>query len=215
MTEHWWMVFPLAQSVITVNLNGVAILLILMALGGYAGYQQGLRNLLTVAIWTIIAYVLCVRGGTFVVDVINRLWVNAPRLIAFIIGNDPNLAPVLDPLITPGFQVPLFFRSVAFVALILLGAFFDSKAAWKGPPKEKLARPLGLFVGALIALLWTNALVVFWNEFVAEGGVLEGPIAQVLNVLPDVSILLPSLIAIFFMILGLLILFNFPKVWKP
>ncbi|WP_322493585.1 hypothetical protein [Chloroflexus sp.] len=210
-----WMVLPLGQTAITVNLNGVAILLILMALGGYAGYQQGLRNLLTVAIWTIIAYVLCVRGGTFVVEVINRLWVNAPRFVAFLIGNDPTLAPPLDPLITPGFQVPLFFRTMAFIALILLGMFFDSKAAWKGPPKEKLARPLGLFVGALIALLWTNAVVVFWREFVEGGGTFEGPIATFLNVLPDVGILLPSLIAIFFMILGLLILFNFPKVWKP
>ncbi|WP_322487206.1 hypothetical protein [Chloroflexus sp.] len=210
-----WMVLPLGQTAITVNLNGVAILLILMALGGYAGYQQGLRNLLTVTIWTIIAYVLCVRGGTFVVEVINRLWVNAPRFVAFLIGNDPTLAPPLDPLITPGFQVPLFFRTMAFIALILLGMFFDSKAAWKGPPKEKLARPLGLFVGALIALLWSNAAVVFWREFIEGGGTFEGPIATFLNVLPDVSILLPSLIAIFFMILGLLILFNFPKVWKP
>ncbi|WP_298821467.1 hypothetical protein [Chloroflexus sp.] len=210
-----WMVIPLGQAVITVNLNGIALLLILMALGGYAGYQQGLRNLLTVAIWTVIAYVTCVQGGTFVVDVINRLWVNAPRFVAFLIGNDPTLAPPLDPLITPGFQVPLFFRAMAFITLILLGMFFDSKAAWKGPPKEKLARPLGLFVGALIALLWTNATVVFWREFVAGGGTFEGPIATFLNTLPDVSILLPSLIAIFFMILGLLILFNFPKVWKP
>lgn len=210
-----WMVLPLGQTAITVNLNGVAILLILMALGGYAGYQQGLRNLLTLAIWTIIAYVLCVRGGTFVVEVINRLWVNAPRFVAFLIGNDPTLAPPLDPLITPGFQVPLFFRAMAFIALILLGMFFDSKAAWKGPPKEKLARPLGLFVGALIALLWSNAAVVFWREFIEGGGTFEGPIATFLNVLPDVSILLPSLIAIFFMILGLLIVFNFPKVWKP
>ncbi|WP_298402816.1 hypothetical protein [uncultured Chloroflexus sp.] len=210
-----WMVLPLGQTAITVNLNGVTILLILMALGGYAGYQQGLRNLLTLAIWTIIAYVLCVRGGTFVVEVINRLWVNAPRFVAFLIGNDPTLAPPLDPLITPGFQVPLFFRTMAFIALILLGMFFDSKAAWKGPPKEKLARPLGLFVGALIALLWSNAAVVFWREFIEGGGTFEGPIATFLNVLPDVSILLPSLIAIFFMILGLLILFNFPKVWKP
>lgn len=70
-------------------------------------------------------------------------------------------------------------------------------------------------MGALIALLWSNAAVVFWREFIEGGGTFEGPIATFLNVLPDVSILLPSLIAIFFMILGLLILFNFPKVWKP
>jgi hypothetical protein len=210
-----WMVIPLAQTVITVNLNGFALLLILMALGGYVGYQQGLRNLLTLALWTIIAYIACVQGGTFLVGVINRLWINAPRFITFLIGNDPTLVPPLDPLITPEFQVPLFFRMMAFIALILLGRFLDSKAAWKGPPKERLARPLGLFVGAFIVLLWTNAAVVFWREFVNSGGIFEGPIALFLNTLPDVSIILPSLIAIFFMILGLLILFNFPKVWKP
>lgn len=166
-----WMVIPLAQTVITVNLNGFALLLILMALGGYVGYQQGLRNLLTLALWTIIAYIACVQGGTFLVSVINRLWINAPRFIAFLIGNDPTLVPPLDPLITPEFQVPLFFRMMAFIALILLGRFLDSKAAWKGPPKERLARPLGLFVGAFIVLLWTNAAVVFWREFVNSGGI--------------------------------------------
>jgi hypothetical protein len=211
------LLLPLAQT-ITVSLSGFGILLVLMAIGAYAGYQQGLRNILTVALWTILAYILTVQGGDFIVEVINRIWVNGPRLVAFLINNDPNSAPALDPLIATDFQVPLFFRFVAFIALVLVGTFFNNRSSWRGQPKEALARPLGLFVGALIMLLWTNALVVFWSEFVFEGGTLAGPaspLATVLNTLPDISVFMPSLIAIFFLILLILIVFNFPKVWKP
>jgi hypothetical protein len=211
----WVLAGPLAQPTYTLNLSGFALLVIFMALGGYWGYNQGLRNVLTPAVWTIVAYIATVQGGTFIVDIINRFWQNGPRLVAFAIGNDPSSAPALDPLITPGFQIPLFFRFLTFVALVLLGFFFNRKATWKGPPKEALARPLGLFVGALIVLLWTNAAVVFWQEFVFGGGGFGGPLASILNVLPNVSVLMPSLIAIFFLILIILIAFNFPKVWRP
>jgi hypothetical protein len=215
MNYEWLTLVPLAQGAVTLSLSGFALLVILMAVGGYAGYQSGIRNILTVALWSIIAYITCVQGGNFIVDLINRFWQNGPRLVAFAIGNDPASAARLDPLIEPGFQVPLFFRFVAFIALILFGFFFNRKAAWKGPPKEPLAKPLGLFVGALIALLWTNAAVVFWDEFQANGGGFGGPLANILNTLPNVSLLLPSLIAVFFLILIILVVFYFPKVWKP
>ncbi len=203
------------QQTFTLQVSGFTLLLILLALGAYSGYQQGLRNILTIALWSIVAYILCVQGGDIVVGILNRFWSNGPRLVAFLVGNDPNTVPRLDPLITPDFQVPLFFRFIAFISLILVGWFFNRKATWKGPPKEVLARPLGAFVGALIALLWTNALVVFWNQFQAGGGGFGGPVATILDLLPDVSILMPSLITVFFMILIILIAFNFPKVWKP
>jgi hypothetical protein len=217
LVPDWFLLVPLAQQSITLNLSGVALLVIFMALGGYWGYNQGLRNILTQAIWTIIAYITTVQGGTFIVDIINRFWQNGPRLVAFALGQNPSAAPALDPLITPGFQIPLFFRVLTFIALVFLGFFFNRKAAWRaGPsPAEPLARPLGLFVGALIVLLWSNAAVVFWDEFVANGGGFGGPLAAVLNTLPNVSVLMPSLIAVFFLILIILIAVNFPKVWKP
>jgi hypothetical protein len=211
---HWLALAPVAQASITLNLSGFALLVILLALGAYWGYQQGFRNLITIALWTIIAYVSTVQGGNVIVDVINRFWQNGPRLAAFAIGQDPNSVAQLDPLIQPDLQIPLFFRFVAFIALVLLGFFFDRKATWKGPANEPLAKPLGLFVGALILLLWTNAAVVFWEQFVASGGGFGGPIAQLLNTLPNVSQLMPSLIAVFFMIIIVLIVFNFPKVWS-
>jgi hypothetical protein len=215
MNYEWLTLVPLAQTAITLSLSGFALLVILMALGGYIGYQSGMRNVLTIAVWSIAAYLTCVQGGNFLVDLINRFWQNGPRLVAFAIGNSPDATARLDPLIQPDFQVPLFFRFIAFIALIMFGFFFNRKAAWKGPPKEPLAKPLGLFVGALIALIWTNATVVFWDEFQASGGGIDGPIAAILNTLPNVSLFLPSLIAVFFLILIILVLFYFPKVWKP
>ncbi|MBX0327634.1 hypothetical protein K2Z83_08080 [Oscillochloris sp. ZM17-4] len=215
MNYEWLTLMPLAQAAITLSLSGFALLVILMAIGAYGGYQAGIRNILTIAIWSIIAYITCVQGGNFLVDLINRFWQNGPRLVAFAIGNNPDAALRLDPLIEPGFQVPLFFRVVSFIALVLFGFFFNRKAAWKGPPKEPLAKPLGLFVGGLIALIWTNASVVFWSDFQSNGGTFGGPVATILNTLPDVSLLLPSLIAVFFLILIILVVFYFPRVWKP
>lgn len=215
LLSQWLPLVPLAQTSITLNLSGFALLVILLALGAYWGYQQGFRNLITIAIWSIAGYILTVQGGTIVVDIINRFWQNGPRLAAFAIGQNPNAAPQLDPLIQGGFQIPLFFRFIAFIAAVLLGFFFASRSDWKGPPNEPLAKPLGLFVGSLIILLWTNAAVVFWEQFVADGGGFGGPIADLLNTLPNISVLMPSLIAIFFLIIIVLIVFNFPKVWKP
>jgi hypothetical protein len=214
---HWLTLTPLAQTQIVVPLSGVGLLVILMALGAYWGYQLGFRNLITIALWTIVGYIFTVQGGTIIVDIINRFWQNGPRLAAFAIGRDPGGVTPLEPLITTDFQVPLFFRFVAFVVLVLLGFFFNqgNRSGWKGSPNEPLAKPLGLFVGALILLLWTNAAVVFWEEYLAGGGGFGGPIAQVLNILPNVSVLMPSLIAIFFLIIIVLIVFNFPKVWSP
>jgi hypothetical protein len=214
---HWLLLVPLAQPSLTLNLSGVALLVIFMALGAYWGYNLGLRMVLTQAIWTIIAYVTTVQGGNFIVDTINRFWQNGPRLVAFAIGQNPANSPALDPLINPNLQVPLFFRVLTFFALVFLGFFFNRTAAWKaGPlPSEPLARPLGLFVGALIVLLWSNAAVVFWEQFQADGGGFGGPVANVLNTLPNVSVLIPSLIAVFFLILIILVAFYFPKVWKP
>lgn len=208
---------PLAQASITLTLTGVTLLLIVLAIGGYWGFQQGFRNMLTVTLWTIAAYVLTVQGGDFVIGVINRLWQNGPALIAFLLGQDPNAAPVLDPLISPTLQIPLFFRVITFVALVFLGFFFNKTAGWRGnpSPKEPLAQPLGLFAGSLVVLLWANAAVSFWGEYRAGGGALIDPLDRFLNALPDVGAFIPSLITIFFLILIILVVVNFPKVWKP
>jgi hypothetical protein len=215
MNYEWLILVPLAQASITLSLSGFALLVILMAVGGYGGYQAGIRNILTIALWSIVAYVSCVQGGNALVDLVNRFWENSPRILAFAIGADANAVARLDPLIDKNFQVPLFFRAVSFIVLVMFGFFFNRKAAWKGAAsKEPLGKPLGLFVGGLTTLIWTNAAVVFWAEFKQGGGGFDNPVANILNTLPDVSVLLPSLIAVFFLILVILVAFYFPKVWK-
>ncbi|MGQ9927712.1 MAG: hypothetical protein ACUVS4_12695 [Chloroflexaceae bacterium] len=208
---------PLAQTSITLTLTGVTLLLIVLAIGGYWGFQQGFRNMLTVTMWTIAAYLVTVQGGNFVIEVINRLWQNGPALIAFLLGQDADAAPRLEPLISPTLQIPLFFRVITFVALVFLGFFFNKTAAWRGNPnpKEPLAQPLGLFVGALVVLLWSNAVVNFWTEYRNAGGTTVDQVDRFLNALPDVSAFIPSLITIFVLILIILVVVNFPKVWKP
>ncbi|PDW04891.1 hypothetical protein [Candidatus Viridilinea mediisalina] len=212
----WLEVVPIAQAqdAITLTLNGTALLVILLAIGAYWGYQFGFRNLLTVAFWTIAAYIATVQGGNFVVQLINRMWQNGPRLLAIVLGRDTAGADVLEPLITTELQVPLFFRFVAFVALVLLGFFFSKNSSWNGPPNEPLAKPLGLFVGALVVALWSNAMKIFWIDFQNNGGNLGGPVANVLNTLPNIADLTTSLIVIFFIIILGLVFFYFPKVWQ-
>jgi hypothetical protein len=206
------------QQTLTLQISGFVVLLILMAIGGYIGYLRGLRALLTITLITIVAYLICVRGGDQIVTVVNRFYTNFPRLIAFAAGRNPAEVPLLNPFISGGFQVPLFFRLVLFLALIAFGWFFNARPQWYSDSPdddaEPLARTLGVFTGAFIALLWSNALTVFWQDFVVIGGGFGGPVANVLNILPDVSLLVPSLITIFFLVIGLIILFNLPKVWK-
>ncbi|MCG8347851.1 MAG: hypothetical protein MI924_08745, partial [Chloroflexales bacterium] len=144
---------PILLQSLIVPLSGFAILLIFMGIGGYVGYLRGFRALLTITLVSIIAYLTCVRGGDELVAVINRLYVNAPRLAAFAVGNDPNAVAPLDTLIV-GFQVPLFFRIVLFFALVAFGWFFNARPGWysanPNTGAEPLARILGVLTGAFI-----------------------------------------------------------------
>jgi hypothetical protein len=208
---------PILLQAITLQITGFILLLIFMGIGGYIGYLRGFRALLTITLVSIIAYLTCVRGGEELVAVINRLYVNAPRLVAFAAGRDPGTVEPLDTLIV-GFQVPLFFRVVLFFSLIAFGWFFNARPGWysanPNTKAEPLARILGALNGAFIAILWSNGLTVFWQEFVADGGGFEGPVAAMLNILPDLSVLIPSLITVFFILLFVIILFNLPKIWN-
>jgi len=76
MNYEWLTLVPLAQAAITLSVSGFALLVIFMAVGGYGGYQSGIRNILTIALWSIIAYVTCVQGGNALVDLVNRFWEN-------------------------------------------------------------------------------------------------------------------------------------------
>ena len=55
MFAQW---LPVAQATITLSLSGFGLLVILLAICAYWGYQQGFRYLITVAVWTIVGYIL-------------------------------------------------------------------------------------------------------------------------------------------------------------
>lgn len=204
---------------ITVTLSGLALLVGLMVFGGYIGYLRGIRALLTLTLMSIVAYIICVQSGDQLIGVINRFYTNAPRFLAFVIGRDPAAVQRLDPLISNDIQVPLFFRMVLFVSLVAFAWFFNNRPKWysAGPndKAEPLARVLGIFTGGFLALLWSNAAVSFWQEFVATGGRLGRPLDDVLGILPDAGNFIPSLITIFFLLIVVIIVFNLPKLWKP
>ena len=180
--------------------------------------MRGIRAILTVAIVSVIAYLLCVRGGNSLVDTVNRFYQNGPRLFAFAVGRDPETAPVLDPLINPGFTIPLFFRFALFIALIAFAWFFNKRPKWYAAQpnvkNEPLSQALGAFVGGFTALVLVSAFTSFWVELLNNGGGFGGPIAAILLALPDIAIYIPALITIFVILLVVIILFNLPKLWK-
>jgi hypothetical protein len=205
------------QSV-TLQVNGYLILLFFIAVGAYIGWARGIRALLTMALMSVFAYILCVQSGQLFISIINRLYQNGPRLLAFLLNRDINSAFVPDPLIEPGFTIPLFFRFVFFLLLIAFGWFFRQKAIWyQSQPddnKEPYARTLGAVLGGFIATLWTAAMVSFWVELVNAGQAFGGFLATVFYALPDITPYMTALITIFFILLGVIILFNLPKLAK-
>lgn len=201
---------------VNLSVSGIALVVALVALGGYLGYQRGFRAIVTVTLLTVIAYLLCVQGGDFVVGLINRIWSNGPRLGAFLLGNDINSVPRLDPLISEDFQIPLFFRFVLFWTLVALGGYFNKKPKWYAPSPNLEAEPLspalGAIFGAFEAVLLISAVSVFWQELGDQR--FGGPVAQFLNILPDLRIFVPSLIGVFLLVVMILMVYNLPKVWK-
>lgn len=198
------------QQAVTFNLTGASILLIILVVGGYIGWVRGLRAILTVSFMSILGYILTVRGGGIVIEIINRFYSNLPRFAAFLIGRDPDTVPPLDPLISPDFQAPLFFRFVMFVVFVVIGFAFNTKSQWYSQKKERLSPLLGMFTGSLTALIWIDGLATFARE---AGGI-GGFIGNLLAAIPDFSFFIPALLTVFFIALFVIILFNLPKVWK-
>lgn len=204
---------PLQQATITLSLSGTTLLLIILALGGYIGWMRGIRAVYTVALFSIIAYLLTVQSGWFV-DLINRVWTNIPRVVALFLGQEPG--PPLDPLIDTDARVPLIFRIVLFIALVAAAGFYNRKAQWYGIKKvSPLADFLGALAGAFTALIWTTAATVFWREgtgTIVTGG---GPVGNFLAAIPDVGFLILPFTVVFFLVTLFLVALNFPKLLKP
>jgi hypothetical protein len=77
---------------------------------------------------------------------------------------------------------------------------------------------VGIFTGALTALIWVSAATLFWVEYVNQEGAIEGLLSwlnPILGIIPDVSgFVLPLIGGLVLFLFGGLAL-RFPKLLRP
>ncbi len=206
-TDNGFIIINLGSSIVT-----YAILIGLAALG----WRKGFRYMLSIAIFITIGYLLTVQGGNFVVGLINRFYTNFPKLIAFALGRDFNTVEPLNPLIPDNFQAPLLLRILVFLALLAVG--IANAWPWEGPPlkpndKAQNMRLLGLLAGLYVGVLGISAASAFWAdapESLNRGGLLSSALTS----LPNYAAVIPSMIGAFVILLIVIILLRFNRVWK-
>ncbi|NOK58414.1 MAG: hypothetical protein GFH27_549279n220 [Chloroflexi bacterium AL-W] len=189
---------------------------ILLALA-VLGWVRGFRYMLSIAFFLTIAYLLTIQGGDFIIGFINRFYTNLPPLGAFLLGNDPGTVQPLPPLIPDNFQAPLLLRVLVFISLLAVGIGY----AW--PWEGKLLngfggfrplRILGTLTGLYIAVLLISAISSFWVQ--AAGAVALPDLATVaLNGLPNFAGIIPSVIAAFAILVGVIIILRFNRILRP
>jgi hypothetical protein len=203
---------------IVINLGSIVFTYLILIGLGVLGWVRGFRYMLSIALFLTIGYSLTVQGGNFVVGLVNRIWSQSPRFFAFVLGRSPNEVDPLGPLIPENFESPLLFRVLVLVALIIVGVV---KAwPWEGKPMSgfkggtQSMRILGAVTGVYIGVLGVSAISSFWSEV---GRSLDLPelLLVALNGLPTFAEVIPSMIGAFFVLLFVLIILQFPRVWRP
>ncbi len=203
---------PLAQvegGAVTLTVQGLALLILFVGLGAYLGYMRGVRALLTVALGTTLAYLLTVRGGEEVFGVFNRVWSNLPRFAGIALNRPDWTAITWDPLIGTFIGQSLAVRVIVFVGILILSFVLNKVPKWYSKDAaghEPLAKPLGLLAGGIIALLWTNAAVVFYQIAEAGGTFFSGILGNILRALPDLGIFILVPVGLLFGVLALVVL---------
>lgn len=202
---------------LSITLNGSLLFVALLLIGFAVGWNRGIRVLLLQAMVSALAYLLLVSGTEQIIGFVNNIYSNTPYVVAIATGGSPAAASALPPLITTGFTLPLALRIVGFVVAVVLAlAFNGSTLPWYGDkPKAPVNRWLGAFAGVLIALIWTSAMSVFWQDYVNQAGNPGGFLAAFLGVLPDVRTFVPLLIGGFALIIGAAVVLNFPRALQP
>jgi len=206
-TDNGLIIINLGSSIVTYT-----ILIVLAALG----WRHGFRYMLSIAIFITIGYLLTVQGGNFVVGLVNRFYSNGPKLFAFALGRDPSTVQALPPLIPDNFQAPLLLRVLVFLALLAVGIGYAWPWEIKLAPGQKAQsmRILGLLTGLYIGVLGISAIKTFWidaPESLNQGGL----ISTTLNGLPDFAGIVPSVIGAFFILLIVIIILRFDRIFRP
>lgn len=206
-TDNGLIIINLGSSIVTYAiLIGLAIL----------GWRNGFRYMLSIALFITIGYLLTVQGGNFVVGLVNRFYSNGPKLFAFALGRDPSSVDALPPLIPDNFQAPLLLRVLVFIALLAVGIGY----AWpwettlKPTDKAQTMRILGMLTGLYVGVLGISAISTFWAE-APETLNRGGLISTALSGLPNFAPIVPSVIGAFFILLIVIIVLRFDRVFRP
>lgn len=203
---------PLAQAqggAVTLTIQGLVLLFLFVGIGAYLGYMRGVRALLTVAVGTTLAYLLTVRGGEEVFGVFNRVWSNLPRFAGIALNRPEWTSITWDPLLGTFINQTLAVRMIVFIGIIILSFVLNKAPKWySGSPAghEPLAKPLGMLAGGIIALLWTNAAVVFYQIAEAGGTFFSGILGNLLRAIPDLGIFILVPVGLLFGVLALIVL---------
>lgn len=199
---------------ITIDLGSGIVATIILVWLTYVGWKRGFRFMLSIAMFTTLAYLLTISSGNFIVGFINRFVTNLPRLAAFLIGQDPTTAEPFDPIIPGNFQAPLLLRVLVFVALVAVGIGYTWPWEGKLKPGDRKMEVLGALTGLYLGVLAVSAVAVFWTETTGTLG-LPTPLVAALNAFPDFSGIIPSTITAFVILLLVIVLLRFNQVWKP
>lgn len=204
---------------ITIDLGSSIVLYAILIFLAMVGFSRGFRYMLSIAIFQTLGYLLTVQNTGLIVGLVNRFYSNLPKLFAFGLGRDPASVDALGPLIPDNFQAPLLLRALVYLGLLAVGIGYAWP--WEGKPmggwdfnKDRQLRLLGALTGLYIGVLGISAAAVFWRE---AGGNLDVPplLAVVLNNLPDYLAVIPSVIAAFGILLAIIIVIRFDRIWKP
>ena len=122
----------------------------------------------------------------------------------------------LQALIPDKFQAPLLLRVLVFGALLAVGIGY----AWpwettlKPTDKARPLRILGLLTGLYVGVLGISAIREFWS---AAPETLNQPnlLTTALNGLPSYQAIVPSVIGAFFVLLVVVILLRFDRIFRP
>jgi len=122
-------------------------------------------------------------------------------------------------VIPDNFQSPLLLRVLVFVALLAVGIGYAWP--WEGKPltgfdfnKDRPLRLLGGLAGLYVGVLGISAAATFWRD--ASQAVDFPPLlAAALSGLPNFLPIIPSIMASFGILLLIIIIIRFDRVWKP
>jgi hypothetical protein len=207
----------ISDGTITIDFGSIIITYAILIGLAYLGFRKGFRYMLSIALFLTLAYVLTVRGGDYIVDLVNRFYSNGPKLFAFAVGRDPSAVPALDPLIPANFQAPWLLRVLVFIALVAVGVAYAWP--WEGyrlNPKLRAGHPiriLGVLTGLYVGVLGVSAVSTLWAQGPDQLKQPSNLLVTTLNALPDFGPIIPSVIAAFLLMLGVIILLRLSRIW--